>query len=129
MSRGQVLLLGLGLLALGAGGYRVLQASGLPDLSAGLTSSLLLVVIVLGWTGTYLVRVLSGRMTFSEQRRRYRSAYDAATDQLLEARFASLSPDEQARLLSELGVSADSGSGAVSHSDPSTSEAPGAPTP
>lgn len=104
MSRAQVLLVGLALLAAGAGGYALFQAGGLPEVSAGIAASLLLLLVILGWTTTYLVRVLSGRMTFSEQRRRYRAGYEAATDQALEARFAALPPEEQARLLAELGL-------------------------
>ena len=106
MTRGQVLLLGLGLLVLGAGGYGLFQATGFEGFSAGIAASVLLLLVVVGWTGTYLVRVVSGRMTFSEQRRRYRAGYDAATDAALEARFAALPADEQARLLAELNLEA-----------------------
>jgi hypothetical protein len=104
VTRGQVLLLGLGLLVLGAGGYGLFQATGLEGFSAGIAASVLLLLVVVGWTGTYLVRVVSGRMTFSEQRRRYRAGYDAATDAALEARFAALPADEQARLLADLNL-------------------------
>ncbi len=106
MTRGQVLLLGLGLLVLGAGGYGLFQATGFEGFSAGIAASVLLLLVVVGWTGTYLVRVVSGRMTFSEQRRRYRAGYDAATDAALEARFAALPAEEQARLLAELNLEA-----------------------
>jgi predicted lipid-binding transport protein (Tim44 family) len=114
-------LLGLGLLVLGAGGYGLFQASGFEGFSAGIAASVLLLLVVVGWTGTYLVRVVSGRMTFSEQRRRYRAGYDAATDAALEARFAALPTQEQERLLAELGLEGDA-------SKPASSE-PGAPTP
>jgi predicted lipid-binding transport protein (Tim44 family) len=106
VTRGQVLLLGLGLLVLGAGGYGLFQATGFEGFSAGIAASVLLLLVVVGWTGTYLVRVVSGRMTFSEQRRRYRAGYDAATVAALEARFAALPADEQARLLAELNLEA-----------------------
>ena len=104
MTRAQALLLGLALLALGAGGYGIFQASGFEGFSAGIAASVLLLLLVVGWTGTYLVRVLTGSMTFSEQRRRYRAAYDAATDAELQARFDALPEAEQARLLRELGL-------------------------
>lgn len=104
MTRAQALLLGLALLGLGAGGYAIFQASGFEGFSAGIAASVLLLLVVVGWTGTYLVRVLTGSMTFSEQRRRYRAAYDAATDAELQARFDALPEAEQARLLSELGL-------------------------
>jgi hypothetical protein len=59
-------------------------------------------LLVLGWTGTYLARVVTGRMTFSEQRRIYRKTYDALTTAELQARFDALPAEEQARLLAEL---------------------------
>jgi hypothetical protein len=102
MTRGQALLLGLAVLGLGAGGYGLFQAGGLPDFSAGIATSVLLLLVVVGWVSTYLVRVVSGKMTFSEQRRQYRAAYDAITDQELQARFAALPQEEQERLLAEL---------------------------
>jgi hypothetical protein len=43
-----------------------------------------------------------------QQRRRYRSSYDAATDEELQKRFDALSPDEQEKLLRELGQLQDS---------------------
>jgi len=64
----------------------------------------LLMVVVLVWTGTYLFRALTGGMTYMQQRRDYREAYDAYTDAELMRRFEALSPDEQARLLAETGA-------------------------
>jgi hypothetical protein len=55
------------------------------------------------WTGSYLFRVVSGNMTYMEQRRRYRSSYDAATEEELQKRFDALSPAEQEQLLRDLG--------------------------
>jgi hypothetical protein len=42
-------------------------------------------------------------MSFIEQRRQYRQAYDAYTDEQLQKRFESLSPAEQELLLRETG--------------------------
>ena len=103
MTRGQALLLGLGIFVLGGLGYWGFQASGLEGFSAGIASSLILMLIVVGWTSSYLLRVVSGRMTYMQQRRQYRAAYDAATDDVLQARFDALGPEEQARLLAEVG--------------------------
>jgi len=128
MSRGQVLLVGVALLAAGAAGYGVFQASGFEGFSAGIAASLLLLLLLVGWTGTYLLRVVSGRMTFSEQRRRYRVGYEAATDQALEARFASLSPEEQQRLLAELELPAEPKAPGAEPL-PTGGEVPGDPTP
>ena len=103
MTRGQALLLGLAVLALGGLGWWGFQAIGLEGFSPGLAASALLTLLVLGWTGSYLFRVVSGKMTYMEQRRRYRATYDARTDAELQARFDSLSPEEQEKLLRDVG--------------------------
>jgi hypothetical protein len=103
VTRGQALLVGVAVLALGGGGYWAFQAGGLEGFSPGVAASALLMLVVLGWTGSYLFRVVSGNMTYMEQRRRYRAGYDARTDAELLARFDALSPEEQAKLLEEVG--------------------------
>ncbi|MFN6340168.1 MAG: DUF3007 family protein [Cyanobacteriota bacterium] len=103
MTRGQALLVGLGVLVLGGAGYWGFRAGGMEGFSPGVAASSLLMVVVLGWTGSYLFRVVSGKMTYMEQRRRYRATYDARTDAELLARFDALSPEEQARVLREVG--------------------------
>jgi CHASE2 domain-containing sensor protein len=102
VTRAQALLLGFALLGLGAAGYGLFRASGLEGFSPGIAASAVLLLLVLGWTGTYLTRVVTGRMTFSEQRRIYRKTYDALTTAELQARFDALPAEEQARLLAEI---------------------------
>lgn len=103
MTRGSVLLAGLAVFALGGAGYLAFRWGGFDGFSPGIAASALLMVVVLVWTGSYLFRVVSGQMTYMEQRRRYRTAYDAATDAELMARFEALSPEQQQRLLAEVG--------------------------
>jgi hypothetical protein len=103
VTRGRAILIGLLVFGLGAGGWWGFQASGLEGFSAGIAASTLLIVVVLGWTASYLLRVVGGKMTYMEQRRQYRAAYDALTDEELQRRFESLSPAEQEKLLRELG--------------------------
>jgi hypothetical protein len=103
ITRGKALLAGLGIFAVGGLGYVAFQAFGLEGFSAGIAAQAVLVLIVLVWTGSYLFRVVTGNMTYMEQRRRFRAAYDAATDEELQQRFDALSPDEQEALLRELG--------------------------
>jgi hypothetical protein len=103
MTRGQALLLGLGVLALGGIGWWGFEASGLEGFTPGLAASALLTLVVMGWTGSYLWRVVRGKMTYMEQRRRYRASYDARTDAELLARFEALSPEEQEKLLRDVG--------------------------
>ncbi|MEB3199045.1 MAG: DUF3007 family protein [Synechococcaceae cyanobacterium] len=103
MTRGGAILLGLAVLGLGGAGYALARFGGLEGFSPGIAASALLMLVVLVWTGSYLARVVGGRMTYIEQRRRYRSAYDALTDAELQARFEALSPEEQRRLLEDVG--------------------------
>ena len=108
ITRGGALLAGGAVFAIGGLGYWLFQAAGLEGFSAGIAAQALLVAIVLVWTGSYLFRVVSGNMTYMEQRRRYRSAYDAATEEELQKRFEALSPEEQEQLLREIGQLKDS---------------------
>ncbi len=102
ITRGKALLAGLAIFGIGGIGYWGFQAAGFEGFSAGIAAQALLVVIVLVWTGSYLFRVVTGNMTYMEQRRRYRTGYDAATDEELQKRFDALSPEEQEKLMREL---------------------------
>ena len=104
MTRGKVLLIGLGVLLLGGAGYVGFEAAGLEGFSAGIAAQAGLVLIVVVWTSSYLFRVVTGQMTYMEQRRRYREVYDEQETQDLEARFEALSADEQQALLRKIGV-------------------------
>ena len=108
LTRGGALLAGAAMFAIGGLGYWAFQAAGFEGFSTGIAAQALLVAIVLVWTGSYLFRVITGNMTYMQQRRRYRSTYDAATDDELQKRFDALSPDEQEKLLRELGQLQDS---------------------
>ena len=108
ITRGKALIAGLAIFGLGGLGYWGFQAAGLEGFSAGIAAQAVLVAVVLIWTGSYLFRVVTGNMTYMEQRRRYRSAYEAATDEELQQRFDALPAEEQAKLLKELGQLQDS---------------------
>lgn len=109
-SRGGALLAGAAVFAIGGLGYWAFRAAGFEGFSAGIAAQALLVAIVLVWTGSYLLRVVTGKMTYMEQRRRYRSAYDAATEAELQKRFDALNPAEQDAMLREIGQLDDSSS-------------------
>ena len=113
MTRGKVLLIGLAVLLLGGVGYVGFEAAGLQGFSAGIAAQAVLVLIVVVWTSSYLFRVVTGQMTYMEQRRRYREVYDEQETQDLEARFEALSPEEQQALLQKIGLD-DKGSTASS---------------
>ena len=107
MTRGKVLLIGLVVLLLGGLGYVGFEALGLQGFSAGIAAQALLVTIVVIWTGSYLFRVVTGQMTYMEQRRRYREVYDEQETQDLEARFDALTPEQQQALLRKIGMDQD----------------------
>ena len=100
-------MLGLAVLGIGAAGYGAFAANGFQGFSAGIAASAVLMLLVLVWTGSYLFRAMTGGMTYMQQRRDYRQAYDAFTDAELLRRFEALSPEEQAKLLAETGASSD----------------------
>ena len=104
MTRAKVLLIGLAVFGLGAIGYAGFDAAGFQGFSAGIAAQSLLVLIVLVWTGSYLFRVVTGQMTFMEQRRRYRDVYDEQARKDLEDRFDALPAEEQHALLRRIGV-------------------------
>jgi hypothetical protein len=102
LTRAGVLKLGLGLLLAGGVGYWVFEALGLTGFSAGIAAEALLVAVVVIWTSSYLFRVVTGRMTYMQQRRRYRSEYDEATAQQLQERFDAMTPEQQQALLASI---------------------------
>jgi hypothetical protein len=94
MTRGQALLLGVAVLALGGGGYALARLGGLEGFNPGIAASALLMLVVLVWTASYIARVVGGKMTYMEQ---------------LQACFDALPEAEQRKLLEEVGqIQADS---------------------
>ena len=104
MTRGKVLLIGLIVLLLGGAGYIGFDALGLKGFSAGIAAQSLLVLVVVVWTGSYLFRVVTGQMTYMEQRRRYREVYDEQEADDLRKKFDALSPEQQQALLEKIGM-------------------------
>ncbi len=102
MTRANVVLSGLIFLLLGAIGYFSFRLTGFEGHTAGIASEVILVLILFGWIGTYLFRVFTGKMTFNEQRKRYRKAYEKITTAELQSRFESMTEEEQIRLLNEV---------------------------
>ena len=103
MRRIDVLGLGLGIFLGGGALFLLLQALGLDGIQAGIWSQVVMVAGLLAWLSTYLFRVVTGKMTFIQQRLQYREAYDAFTTEALQRKFDALSPEEQERLLRETG--------------------------
>ncbi|VEP12186.1 conserved hypothetical protein [Hyella patelloides LEGE 07179] len=75
--------------------YLVLQGTGLDGISAGIWTQLLLVLGLIGWGSTYILRVLSKDMTYNQQLKDYEEA-------VLQKRLEEMSPEELAKLQAEI---------------------------
>ena len=102
MTKLKVLQLGVLLAIIGFFSYKIAPTLGLDEISTSSISNLFLITIVLIWVSSYLLRVINGKMTFIEQRKRYRRLYEKNFTEKLEKKFESLSNDEQKQLLEEL---------------------------
>ena len=102
MTKLKVLQLGLLFATIVFFSYKFAPYFGLNEISTNSISNLILISIVLIWVSSYLLRVISGNMTFMEQRKRYREVYEKKFTEKLEKKFESLSNDEQKKLLEEL---------------------------
>ncbi len=99
MTRAKVFQIGLIVFLLGGLGYEVFQLLGLESISAGIATQSILILIIFAWTASYLFRVFSGKMTFMEQRKRYREAYEKLTDEKIIEKFENLTELEKIELL------------------------------
>ena len=99
MTRAKVFQIGLLVFLLGGLGYEVFQFFGFESISAGIAAQSILILLVFAWTASYLFRVFSGNMTFMEQRKRYREAYEKLTDEKIREKFDSMTDEEKYELL------------------------------
>ncbi len=99
MTRAKVFQIGLIVFVLGGLGYEVFQLLGLESISAGIATQAILILIIFAWTASYLLRVFSGNMTFMEQRKRYREAYEKLTDEKIMEKFEAMTEEERIELL------------------------------
>ena len=108
MTRAKVIQLGLVFLFLGGFGYAFFKLVGFEDTSAGIASEAALVLVLVGWVVSYVIRVVTGKMTYNEQRQRYRKAYEQISTAELQAQFDSMPEAEQILLLKDLENQKDS---------------------
>tara|TARA_Y100001968_G_C18856518_1_gene480563 strand:+ start:112 stop:444 length:333 start_codon:yes stop_codon:yes gene_type:complete len=99
LTRAKVFQIGLIVFVLGGLGYEVFQLLGLESISAGIATQAILILIIFAWTASYLLRVFSGNMTFMEQRKRYREAYEKLTDEKIMEKFEAMTEEERIELL------------------------------
>ncbi len=102
MTKGKVLQIGFLLSLMAFFSLKVLPLTGYSDLTISSISNLLLIIIVFLWVLSYIFRVINGKMTFMEQRKRYRTKYEKVIDKKLQNKFNSLSEEDQEKLLKEI---------------------------
>ena len=102
MTKGKVIQIGIFLALIGFIGLKVLPLSGYTDFTTGSISNIFLILLVLLWILSYVFRVINGKMTFMEQRKRYRAKYEKVIDEKLKSKFNSLSAEEKENLLKRI---------------------------
>ena len=102
MTKGKVVQIGLLFSILGLLSYKLAPKFGLDSFTASTISNFILILIVITWVSSYVYRVINGKMTFMEQRKRYRKEYEKIVNDKLEIKFNSLSKEEQEKLMEDL---------------------------
>ena len=102
MTKVKVIQIGLFISLIGLISYKFAPQIGIDNLTASTISSSILILIVISWVSSYVYRVVNGKMTFMEQRKRYRKEYEKIVNDKLETKFNSLSKEEQERLMEDL---------------------------
>tara|TARA_Y100001970_G_scaffold292077_1_gene431821 strand:+ start:3141 stop:3419 length:279 start_codon:yes stop_codon:yes gene_type:complete len=80
----------------------LLPRLGFEKVSIGIISSSFLILIVVIWTATYISRVITGNMTFIQQRRRYRDKYEKILGKQVESKFNLLTDEEKLVILKDM---------------------------
>ena len=102
MTKGKVIQIGIFIAIVGFVSLKISPVLGFSYLAGSSISNLILITIVLLWVSSYVFRVLNGKMTFMEQRKRYRKEYEKLMDEKLQKKFNSLSKEEKEKLINEL---------------------------
>ena len=102
MTRFGVILVGFTLLIIGSGGFYFFRKFGFDSSTAGIASEAILIFIILLWISSYVFRVINGNMTFMQQRKKYRQAYEEVTIKKISEKFDSLSKEEQDKLMDSI---------------------------
>ena len=102
MTKGKVIQIGLIISFIVLISYKFAPQIGIDNFTATTISSCILILIVITWVTSYVNRVVNGKMTFMEQRKRYRKEYEKVVNDKLETKFNSLSKDEQQKLMEDL---------------------------
>jgi hypothetical protein len=95
MRRIDALGIGLGVFVAAGLVYLALQLFGLDGINAGIWTQAVLVVLLIGWSLTYLFRVGNKQMTYNQQLKDYEEA-------VMQKRLEEMSPEELAELQQEI---------------------------
>ncbi|MEL6579613.1 MAG: DUF3007 family protein [Cyanobacteria bacterium J06621_12] len=95
MRRIDALGIGLGVFVAAGLVFVALQLFGLDGINAGIWTQAALVVMLVGWSLTYLFRVSNKNMTYNQQIRDYKEA-------VMQKRFEEMSDEELAELQQEI---------------------------
>ncbi|NJM67172.1 MAG: DUF3007 family protein [Acaryochloris sp. RU_4_1] len=87
MRRIDAIAIGLGVFLGGGLIYVGLRVLGIEPQSAGLWSQVIFAAGLVGWVASYFLRVVTGNMTYNQQREEYENA-------LLEKRLQEMTPEE-----------------------------------
>ena len=102
MTKGKVIQIGIFVSLIGLISIKFVPQIGIDNFTANTISSCILILIVISWVTSYVYRVLNGKMTFMEQRKRYRKEYEKVVNDKLETKFNALSKEEQEKLMEDL---------------------------
>ena len=102
MTKGKVIQIGIFVSLIGLISYELVQRLGIDNFTPTTISSCILILIVITWVTSYVYRVVNGKMTFMEQRKRYRKEYEKVINDKLETKFNSLSKEEQEKVMEDL---------------------------
>jgi len=103
LTKGKVIQIGIFVSLIGLMSYKFAPQIGIDNYAASTISSCILILIVVTWVTSYVYRVVNGKMTFMEQRKRYREKYEKIINDKLENKFNALSKEEQEKLMKDLG--------------------------
>ena len=95
MRRIDALGIGLGIFIIGGLAYLGLEVFGLDGQQAGIWSQVVLVVGLIGWLATYVLRAVGNNLTYHQQREDYEQAF-------FQKRLEELSPEELAKIQDEI---------------------------
>ena len=102
MTKGKVIQIGLFISLIGLISYEFVTQIVIDNFTATTLSSCILILIVITWVTSYVLRVVNGKMTFMEQRKRYREEYEKVVNDKLEAKYNSLTKEYQEKLMEQL---------------------------